>query len=225
MILIEIAVESHAAARAAAEGGADRIELCADLSGAGGLTPDETLTNAVLSDVGIPIYAMIRPRAGDFIYSASEISDMCRTIERFHTLGMHGVVAGALTTAHEIDVNATASLLSAAGGLPFTFHRAFDRVADQAAALATLMELGVTRVLTSAGAATAFEGIDRLRALVQQSAGRIAILPGGGIRASNVAAVIAGTGVREVHSKLLDEKVPVLTIAAVRQFRAAVDAL
>jgi copper homeostasis protein len=223
VILIELAVESLAAAQAAAVGGAHRIELCADL-GVGGLTPSDDLTRRVLDDLDIPIFAMVRPRAGDFVYSAREITDMCGAIERLRALGVHGVVTGALTNSGEIDLAASAALLSAAAGMPVTFHRAFDRVVDQSSALEQLAELGVTRVLTSGGAPTALEGSAQLRALVAQAAGRVAILAGGGVRASNVRDVLLLTRVSEVHTKLIDEMSEELTAARVQAFRAAVAA-
>ena len=150
VITIELAVESLAAAQAAAAGGADRIELCADL-GVGGLTPSAELTKRAVAEAGIPVFAMVRPRAGDFVYSRAEIADMCATIEKLRGLRVHGVVAGALTPKRAIDIAATAELVFAAAGLPFTFHRAFDRVVDQSAALDQLIELGISRVLTSGG--------------------------------------------------------------------------
>src|SRR5688572_33426697 len=113
MILSELAVETVAAAKAAAAGGAHRIELAPDLS-AGGLTPSDELTSSVLANVAIPVFAMVRPRPGDFIYSEREIADMCRTIDRLRGLGVHGIVTGALTSARDIDVAATAALISAA---------------------------------------------------------------------------------------------------------------
>jgi copper homeostasis protein len=222
VILIELAVESLAGAQAAAAGGADRLELAPDLA-AGGLTPSGELTSRVLDGVDLTIFAMVRPRAGDFNYSASEVAAMCETIERLRALGVHGVVAGALTDARQVDQRATATLVSAAAGLPFTFHRAFDRAVDQLAGLEQLIDLGVTRVLTSGGAPTALEGSARLRALVEQSAGRIAILAGGGVRESNVRDVLLLTGVSEVHTKLTDQNEE-LTAARVQSFRATVDA-
>jgi copper homeostasis protein len=221
MILIELAVESVAAAQAAAAGGADRVELAPDLT-AGGLTPSDELTSTVLDDVAIPVFAMIRPRPGDFVYSANEIADMCRTIERLRALGVHGVVTGALTPGRDIDMAATAALVAAAAGIPLTFHRAFDRAHDQSAALEQLIDLGVTRVLTSGGAPTALEGSAQLRALVVQSAGRIAILAGGGIRESNARDVVLRAGVSELHTKLTDTVGEELTRDRVQGFRATV---
>ena len=216
-VLVEVAVESLEAARAAASGGADRIELCADLN-AGGLTPAADLVTRVLGDVAIPVFPMVRSRGGDFTYSQPEITEMCRTMERLRLLGVHGAVTGTLDSALKVDVEAMRALLAAAGDMPVTFHRAFDRVADQAAALETLIELGVGRVLTSGGARTALEGTAQLRALVVQSAGRIAILAGAGVRESNVRAVVAQSGVNEVHARLIDGPGEVLTVERVQGF-------
>jgi copper homeostasis protein len=176
MTLMELAIESAAAAQAAAAGGAARIELCADLT-VGGLTPSEELTRRVLGDVDIPVFAWVRPRAGEVTYSGRELADMCIAIERLRALGVHGVVTGALTNSGGIDMAATAALASAAAGLPMTFHRAFDRAVDQSAALEQLVDLGVIRVLTSGGATPALEGSARLRALVAQAVGRITFWP------------------------------------------------
>jgi copper homeostasis protein len=221
MISIELAVESLAAAQAAVVGGADRIELAPDLA-AGGLTASDELTTRTLAAVNVPVFTMVRPRAGDFVYSADDVAKMCDTIARLCALGVHGVVAGALTDSREIDRAATAALVSAAAGVPFTFHRAFDRTVDFAAALEQLLDLGVTRVLTSGGAPTALEGSARLRTLVEQSAGRITILAGGGVRVANVKDVVSLTGVSEVHTKLVDDGEE-LTAAHVRSFRAVLD--
>ena len=222
MILIELAVESLASARAAATGGADRIELCAELA-VGGLTPSDELTRRVLDDVDIPVFAMVRPRAGDFTYSSAEIAGMCATIEHLRGLGVHGIVTGVLTDALTVDMAATTALMAAAAGLPVTFHRAFDRVSDQAAALEQLVDLGVTRVLTSGGAPTALEGSGQLRKLVALAAGRIAILAGGGIREANARDVLQRAGVRELHSKLTDHAGEELTAERMRALRATVD--
>ena len=218
---MELAVESLAGAQAAAAGGADRIELAPELA-AGGVTPSDDLTSTVVEQVDIPLFAMIRPRAGDFVYSAREVDDMCITIERLRAIGVQGVVTGALTNQHTVDLSATVALVAAASGLPVTFHRAFDRATNLSTALEQLIDLGVSRVLTSAGAATALEGSAKLRAMVEQSCGRIAILAGGGIRESNVRDVISRGGVTEVHTRLT-ESGEALTAARVQTFRAIVD--
>ncbi len=186
------------------------------------MTPSDELTRRVLGDIDLPVFAMVRLRAGDFTYTRREIADMCAAIERLHVLGVHGVVTGALTRSGQIDVPTTTALLAAAAGMPVTFHRAFDRTLEQSIALEQLAELGVPRVLTSGGAPTALEGVARLRELVEHSAGRVAILAGGGIRESNVNRIVLRTGVSEVHTKLTDADEQ-LTAARVRAFRASVD--
>ena len=205
--LIEAAVESLDAAVAAAEGGAHRIELCADLAH-GGTTPDVQLLRACRSELAIPIFVLVRPRAGDFVYTAPEHQIMIDQIHRAKDAGARGIVTGALTAAQRIAADRTAELFHAALPLPVTFHRAFDVCLDLAVALERLIHLGVDRLLTSGGAATAAEGAEQIRALVAQAKGRIAILPGGGITPDNVARLVRETGVREVHFSVKDaEKV------------------
>lgn len=187
-------------ALAAEEGGAERVELCAALE-VGGLTPPEELIAASVARLRIPVFVLVRPRAGSFVLSRSELVATVEGIRRVASLGAAGIVAGALTPEGRVDVPATAEMIAAAGGLPFTFHRAFDEVADQAEALEALIGLGVGRVLTSGGAETAEAGAGRIGALVRQAAGRIGILAGGSVRAHNVAALVRATGVAEVHSR------------------------
>jgi copper homeostasis protein len=206
-ILVEAAVESLDAALAAAEGGAHRIELCADLA-QGGTTPTVQLLRDCHSQVVIPIFVLVRPRVGDFVYTEAEHHTMLEQIHRAKDAGAHGIVTGTLTSAHEIAEDRTAELVDAALPWTVTFHRAFDVCADLAVALACLIQLGVDRVLTSGGARIAPEGAQQIRRLVEQAKGRIEILPGGGIDASNVARLVRETGVREVHFSVRDaEKV------------------
>jgi copper homeostasis protein len=206
-ILVEAAVESLDAALAAAEGGAHRIELCADLA-QGGTTPTVQLLRDCHSQVVIPIFVLVRPRVGDFVYTEAEHHTMLEQIQRAKDAGAHGIVTGTLTSAHEIAEDRTAELVDAALPWTVTFHRAFDVCADLAVALACLIQLGVDRVLTSGGARIAPEGAQQIRRLVEQAKGRIEILPGGGIDASNVARLVRETGVREVHFSVRDaEKV------------------
>jgi len=202
-ILVEAAVESLDAALAAAEGGAHRIELCADLAH-GGTTPDLQLLRDCHSHVVIPLFVLVRPRVGDFVYTAAEHRTMLEQIHRAKDARAHGIVTGALTSAHEIAEDSTAELVDAARPWTVTFHRAFDVCADQAAALDRLIHLGVDRVLTSGGARTAPEGAEQIRRLVVQANGRIEILAGGGIDADNVARLVRQTGVREVHFSVKD---------------------
>jgi copper homeostasis protein len=199
-VLVEAAVESLDDALAAVDGGADRLELCANLS-VGGTTPEQSLIAAVLARVGIPVYAMIRPRGGSFVYAESEIDRMRRDIEMALDLGVAGVVLGVLDSANHVDVARTQSLVSVAGARRVTFHRAFDRAPDLLAAADALVALGVSRVLTSGGAATAAQGTDMLSSLVEHVDGRIAILAGGGVRANNVRDLVQRSGVHEVHAR------------------------
>ena len=204
MTLVEAAVETLDSALAAERAGADRIELCDNLSD-GGTTPSEGLIAAVAERTQIPVVVLIRPRAGGFVFSDDEIDAMSRDIERARTMGIAGIVTGALTPDGRVDVERTRTLVNATAGLPVTFHRAFDSTANLPNALEQLIDLGVSRVLTSGGAATALEGAPVIAALVDQARERIAIMAGGGIREHNVRDVIARTGVREVHARLVDE--------------------
>jgi len=197
-ILIEAAVESLDAARAAARGGAHRLELCTDLAH-GGTTPDLNLLQAQLP---IPAFVLVRPRAGDFAYTDAEHRTMLEQIARAKRAGAHGIVTG------DLSLDRTRDLIAAARPLPVTFHRAFDVFPDPVEALERLIGLGVERVLTSGGAPTAPEGAAQIGRLVVQAKGRIGILPGGGIDATNVARLVRQTGVNEVHFSVRDtEKV------------------
>jgi len=206
-ILVEAAVESLEAALAAAEGGAHGIELCTDLA-QGGTTPGVQLLRDCHSQVVIPIFVLVRPRAGDFVYTDAEHHTMLEQIHRAKDAGAHGIVTGALTSAHEIAEDRTAELVDAARPWTLTCHRAFDVCVDLAVALEQLIRLGVDRVLTSGGARTAPAGAERIRQLVTQAQGRIQIVAGGGIDGSNVARLVLDTGVQEVHFSVRDaEKV------------------
>jgi copper homeostasis protein len=204
MVVIEAAVESLDDALAAVDGGADRLELCANLA-EGGLTPSESLIAEVIERVAIPVFVMIRPRGGSFVYSTAELDDMRRSIDHALELDVDGFVFGVLNTANRVDAIRTQSLIDVVGDVPVTFHRAFDRVGDQADALDLLIDLGVSRVLTSGGAPTAREGMSALRDLVERADGAITILAGGGIRFPHVAELVEETGVTEVHARCENE--------------------
>ncbi len=199
--LLEIAVESVAAAQAAERAGADRIELCADLS-SGGVTPTVDTMRQVRRALKIPIFAMIRPRPGNFAYSAEEFAAMRKSIALAREAGMNGVVLGILLADSRIDVVRSKELVEAALPMETTLHRAFDEVKDLLAALEDVIRTGATRLLTSGGAPAAADGIQSLRELVIRAGKRITILPGGGISPKNFAEVRRGTGAREFHSGL-----------------------
>lgn len=190
-ILVEAAVESLSAALAAAEGGAQRIELCVDLAH-GGTTPPVDLVLQAVAELTIPVFVLVRPRRGDFAYTHEHHRAMLEQIRQAKDAGAHGIVTGALDRLDE--------LVAAAKPLSVTFHRAFDVNGD----LEEAIRLGFDRVLTSGGASTAPEGAGQIARYVQQAQGRITILPGGGIDASNVAQLVRETGVQEVHFSVTD---------------------
>ena len=204
MILIEAAVETLESALAAERAGADRIELCVNLN-EGGTTPSTGLIAAVVEGTQLPVFALIRLRAGDFVYSDDESDLMSRDVATAGLIGVAGIVTGALTSDRSVNAGQTRALVNAAAGLPVTFHRAFDSTMSMPDALEQLIDLGVSRVLTSGGAATAVEGADVTAALVNRARDRITIIAAGGIREHNVSDVIARTGVREVHTRFVNE--------------------
>jgi copper homeostasis protein len=199
--LLEISVESLGAAAAAERGGAHRIELCANLT-VGGLTPPATLMRETRQAVRIPIFAMIRARAGDFVYPHAEFARMRREIEVAKACGMNGIVLGILKPDHTVDIDRTRELVECAKPLPVTFHRAFDETPDLHAALEAAIATGAKRVLTSGGKPNAEQGAEVLADLVAAAADLITILPGGGLNAANLAEIIRSTGAREFHSGL-----------------------
>ena len=216
MIQIEGCVESLQAAVAAAAGGADRIELCARLS-AGGTSPDGALLAACVAQLAIPVFVMVRPHAGTFSYSPGEHETMLEEIRRAKRAGAHGIVTGTLRPNRTIDEARTRGLIDAARPLPVTFHRAFDSCDDVEEALDTLIAVGATRVLTSGGRRGAPEGAAKIAELVRLAAGRIGIMAGGGINATNVAELVRTSGVHEVHLSTKDaEKIRRVALALSR---------
>ncbi|HEY0180396.1 MAG TPA: copper homeostasis protein CutC [Dokdonella sp.] len=197
--LLEIAANSPASAFAAEQAGAARVELCASLA-EGGVTPSYAAIALARERLRIPLYVLIRPRGGDFLYDELELETMRRDVEACVRLGCDGVVLGALDADGEVDRARCRELIVAAGPLGVTFHRAIDLARDAARALEDAIALGCERVLTSGGAATAADGAERIRALLTQAAGRIVVMPGAGIDAGNVAALRRRTGAREFHA-------------------------
>ncbi|WP_066096609.1 copper homeostasis protein CutC [Xanthomonas massiliensis] len=197
--LLEVAAGSLASALAAQAGGADRVELCDNL-GEGGTTPSYGTLALTRDRLKIPLYVLIRPRAGDFLYSDAETEIMLRDIETCVQLGCDGVVIGALQADGSIDARLCHALVSAAGRLGVAFHRAFDATADLAQALEEVIALRCVRVLTSGGHADAWAGRDVLAGLVAQAGERIAVMPGAGITAVNAVALAAATGAAQLHA-------------------------
>jgi copper homeostasis protein len=198
-VILEIAANSVASALAAQEGGAGRVELCTALE-LGGLTPSHAQIALTRDCLRIPLYVLIRPRAGDFLYGELECETMQRDIETCAALGCDGVVLGVLDADGDVDVARCRALVAAAGTLGVTFHRAFDLSRDSTRALEDIVALGCERVLTSGAQASAVDGVALIRDLVTQSNGRLAVMPGAGVTARNIAELAAFTGAREFHA-------------------------
>ena len=197
--LIEGCVDSYASCAAACRAGADRLELCANLS-IGGTTPSSSLFQQVQRDYAVPVNVLIRPRFGDFLYSEPELEEMGEEIRRFRKLGASGVVIGALTPEGELDREALARLIDCAGGLPVTLHRAFDMTRDPLEALEEAVRLGFRTILTSGQARSAAEGTEALRQVFRQAAGRIDIMAGCGVNRENIVSLYEQTGIRMFHT-------------------------
>jgi copper homeostasis protein len=198
-ISVEVVAYSIESAMHAQQGGADRVELC-DNPAEGGTTPSLGVMEIVRQALSIDVFAMIRPRGGDFVYSAYEYHAMKRDIEMAKRASLDGVVLGILKPDGRIDTERCRKLIEAARPLQVTCHRAFDFTRDAFEALDDCIAAGFNRILTSGRQPTALEGADVIRRLVQRSHGRISIMAGAGIRAAHVAEVIRATGVTEVHS-------------------------
>lgn len=200
--LLEICCDHLESALAAQAGGVHRIELCAALS-TDGITPSAGLLAAVKKRLSIPIFVLVRPRPGNFVYNEQELESMLFDIHECKALGAAGIVSGALSADDRIDREATQQLITAAAPLPFTFHKAFDLTPDPMEALSQLISLGADRVLTSGQAPAAVAGKTVLQQLVQRSKGKIEILCGGGIRDHNLAELLEIPGLQEFHSSAL----------------------
>jgi copper homeostasis protein len=199
---------------------ADRIELCVGLD-EGGITPPLELIRSVKRAVAIPVYVLVRPRAGGFVYSVAELTTMRRDIESAVVAGADGIVTGALTREGLVDVDGTRGLLRAAGEVPVTFHRAFDHARDAFEALEKLIELGAARVLSAGGAASATEGAETIAALVTKSGERLRVVAAGSVRAHNVGQLLRRTHAREVHARFIDEAGMRELVEVVRNYGAA----
>lgn len=197
-VVVEVCVDSVESAVAAAEGGADRIELSAALA-EGGLTPSAGMIAEVIRGVDIEVGILVRPRAGDFVVRGAELDVMRRDIDTAASLGASAVVTGALLPDGRVDRDVTRTLLELARPLRVTFHRAFDMARDQFEALETLIELGCDEILTSGGAATALEGLQTIRRLAGRAAGRIALVAAAGVGPQNVRD-IASARVKAIHA-------------------------
>ena len=199
-VFLEVCVDSVVRALAAQRGGADRIELCANLV-EGGTTPSAGVIRAVLEVTDLPVMVMVRPRGGDFCYDRRELYTMQCELEAVLDQAVAGVVFGALTPEGQIDSTVCRPLCQQAAGLHQTFHRAFDQTPDAQRRMQELFDLPFDRLLTSGQSATAVEGISVLRELVQSAAERIVVMPGAGIRPENARRIVQQTGAKRSISR------------------------
>lgn len=197
--MVEICCADFESVLAAANFGADRVELCSGL-GEGGMTPSYGLIRKAVSVPRIKVHVLIRPRPGDFVYTADEVEIMVDDIKTARRLGADGVVIGALNPDGTIDTATVSRLVKAAGPLNITFHRAFDLCRDPEEALETIIGLGCRNLLTSGQAPTAFEGIDMLHRLSSLAGDRLRIIAASGVRASNVEEIVRLARPADVHS-------------------------
>lgn len=196
--LLEIACDSIQSALNAQAGGATRIELCDNLA-QGGITPSLGKIKLAKELLSIPVFVLIRPRKGDFLYSDIEFRVMLENIEYAKKMGADGIVSGILLSNGQVDIERNKRLVEAAQPLSFTFHRAFDMCIDEKEALEQLIEMGMQTVLTSGRAENVVAGKETLAQLVQQADNRIQIMAGGGLRAHNVMQIIP-LGITAFHS-------------------------
>ena len=197
-MILEMCIDSVESAIASAEGGADRIEFCANLL-EGGTTPSLGAIRETKRRAKIDLSVMVRPRGGDFCHTKEEFAVMQEDVRIFKEEGVDCVAFGLLNPDGTIDADRTRQLIELANPLPVTFHRAFDMARDPIEALNTLIELGVHRILTSGQEPSVFEGTELIRQLIERAGDRIIIMPGCGITLKNVDRVIAETGAKEIH--------------------------
>jgi copper homeostasis protein len=201
MTVLEICVDSVESAVAAERGGARRVELCSDLL-EGGITPSPGLLQRVRERIGIDLFVMIRPRGGDFCYTAEELAIMKADIEHAKELGADGVVLGVLDADGYVDVERTRDLVEQAKPLPVTFHRAVDVSADFGDSLEKIIASGAQRVLTSGGKRRVIDSTSDIAEAIRQTSGRLIVMVGGGLNPENIRAVAEETGAPEYHASL-----------------------
>jgi copper homeostasis protein len=199
--IIEIATSDFLTTKSAVEGGADRIELCANLA-EGGTTPSYGHIKQCRESFNVLIYPIIRPRGGDFLYNVEEFEIMLQDVKLCKQLGCDGVVIGLLNSDGSIDIKRTSKLIEAAYPLGVTFHRAFDRCRDPFEAMQQLIEIGCERILTSGQKPAAPEAVDLIAQLNKAADERIIIMPGSGVRKENIKILAEQTGCVEFHSSL-----------------------
>lgn len=215
MRFLEIACFNVASALAAAEAGADRIELCAGAD-VGGTTPLINDLKFLINVVEIPVNVMIRPRGGNFVYSEDELGQMKCDIESFVGYA-NGFVFGVLDQESRVDEGRCRKLMESAAGTPWTFHRAFDEVSDLVEAAKQIAELGIDSILTSGGKPSAIEGAEDLEMLIAKSQNIPKVIVGGGVRSSNIQKLMQTTQAQWFHSSALVDDTGVASKEEIRK--------
>ncbi len=195
---LEVCVDSAESAEAAAKGGADRVELCANLV-IGGTTPPEALFEKIRSLTDIRVNVLIRPRYGDFLYTEYEFDMISRSVARFREMGANGVVIGCLLPDGSLDMERMKRLVELAGPMDVTLHRAFDMCRDAYEALDQAAALGIRTILTSGQKENSWAGRELIAGLVKESGGRVDIMAGGGVDAGKIRELIPATGAGSYH--------------------------
>lgn len=201
---LEIACFNLDSAVIAQENGADRVELCAEME-VGGTTPNFEITKQVRNLITIDLNVMIRPRGGNFMYSDAEFQQMKNKILQFKEIGINGFVFGILTENNSINVAQNTELVNLAKPFPCTFHRAFDEVSDAFQALEDIIKCGFQTILTSGQKPNVMEGVNQLAELVAKANNRITIMPGGGLRSSNLEFIQEKTNATFYHSSAITD--------------------
>ncbi len=197
--ILEVCAGNYASVQAAIRAGAHRLELCSALS-EGGLTPSVGFLRTAVAFPGVEKFVLVRPRGGDFLYTPEEQDIMVEDIRTARELGADGIVVGALREDGAVDEKAMQRFISAADGLPVTFHRAFDVCCSPFEALEVIIGLGCARLLTSGCSSSAYEGMGVIKELVRKADGRIIVMPGCGVTAENARGILRQTGVTEIHA-------------------------
>lgn len=221
MAQLEIACFNFESALLAQQNGADRVELCDDFS-VGGTTPSSIIIEKVRAKLTIDLYVMIRPRSGNFVYNMEELMFMMIFIHGFKEIGVNGFVFGALTHERKIDVDGNRMLVEMADPLPCTFHRAFDEVLDHQKALEDIIECGFKTVLTSGLKPNVVEGVDILAQLVKQANGRIVVMPGGGLRSTNIEEIQKNTNAVFYHSSAITDQTETANAAEIKALKSKI---
>lgn len=216
---IEIACFNAESALIAEQGGADRVELCADIK-EGGTTPDVAVFKKVREQVSIDLYVMIRPRGGNFVYTEEEFQQMKNEIQQFKKLGANGFVFGILNTDRTINFQRNSELVELARPFPCTFHRAFDEVIEVFPSLETVIQCGFSTLLTSGAMPNVIEGISVLKKMVEMANNRISIMPGGGLRSHNIKMIQHQTNAGFFHSSAITDGGEIANIDEVKALKS-----